>query len=187
MSDCSRIHFQELQDVYFSVLVSASRATGCILQCISISRINSQYQYQPCILQCISSVRHSVPVESRSSINYALYVSVLSASYSLEKNSGSGGGVQTSEDRERTCTDMHKELCTVALDWQQPMRNPSNRERCTGEVPKRQEQINKRESQTQYLTRFDNLPTSSGQGREILLIQVINYRLQFMRALPLNL
>jgi len=43
---------------------------------------------------------------------------------------------------------------------------PINRERHTREVPKRQEQINKKESQTQYLTRFDNLPTSSGQGRE---------------------
>ena len=40
---------------------------------------------------------------------------------------------------------------------------PINRERCTREIPKRQEQINKRESQTQYLTRFDNLSTSSGQ------------------------
>jgi len=52
-------------------------------------------------------------------------------------------------------------------------KTPTNRERYTREIPKRQEQLNMRESQTQYLTRFGNLPTSSGQGgeREILLIQ----------------
>ena len=43
---------------------------------------------------------------------------------------------------------------------------PTKRERYIREVPKRKEQLNKTESQTQYLTRFDNLPTSSGQGRE---------------------
>ena len=34
--------------------------------------------------------------------------------------------------------------------------------RCSKEVPKDKNKINKRESQTQYLTRFGNLPTSSG-------------------------
>ena len=43
----------------------------------------------------------------------------------------------------------------------------TNRDRCSGEVPTQQEQRNKRESKpTQYLTRFDNLPMSSRQGRE---------------------
>jgi len=41
-----------------------------------------------------------------------------------------------------------------------------------GDVPTRQEQRNNRESKpTQYLTTFSHLPTSSRQGREILLIQ----------------
>ena len=48
---------------------------------------------------------------------------------------------------------------------------PSNRERYTREVLKRQEQLNKSENQIEYLTRFGNLPTFSGQGRKILLIQ----------------
>ena len=64
---------------------------------------------------------------------------------------------------------------------------PTNRERYTREVPKRQEQLNKRESQTQYLTRFDNLPTSSGQGREILLIQQSITGYNSWGALPLYL
>ena len=40
------------------------------------------------------------------------------------------------------------------------------------DVPTRQEQRNNRESKSaQYLTRFGNLPASSGRGEEILLIQ----------------
>ena len=47
-----------------------------------------------------------------------------------------------------------------------------NRDKYNGEALTRQEQKNKRESKpTQYLTKFDNLPTSSGQGRDVLLIQ----------------
>ena len=80
------------------------------------------------------------------------------------------------------------------------MRNPNNTERYTGEVSKDKNKLNKRESQTQYLTRFGNLPTSSGQGRERDLIDsTINYNLfllqgisngnfsgiQYMRALAL--
>ena len=53
------------------------------------------------------------------------------------------------------------------------LRNPHQTETdAAGDIPTRQEQRNNREKQsTQYLTRFGNLPTSSGQGREILLIQ----------------
>ena len=42
----------------------------------------------------------------------------------------------------------------------------------TGDVPNMIRTENNKEKQsTQYLTRFGNVPTSSGQGREILLIQ----------------
>jgi len=41
-----------------------------------------------------------------------------------------------------------------------------------GDVPNMTRTENNREKQsTQYLTRFGNVPKSSGQGREILLIQ----------------
>ena len=40
------------------------------------------------------------------------------------------------------------------------------------------EQVNKeKKERTQDLTRFDNLPTSSGQGERVI-IELINYRLQ---------
>ena len=39
------------------------------------------------------------------------------------------------------------------------------------EVPKRQEKKQQERKQTQYLTRFDHLPTSLGQEKENLLIQ----------------
>ena len=43
-----------------------------------------------------------------------------------------------------------------------------------------QEQRNKRESKpTQYLTRFDNLPTSSGKGERDFIDSTINYNLFF--------
>jgi len=72
------------------------------------------------------------------------------------------------------------------------VRNPLIEIDAAGEVPTRQEQRNNRESKpTQYLTRFDNLPMFSGQGREILLIQQsiqantrgILLGIQYMRAL----
>ena len=40
-----------------------------------------------------------------------LFVSVLSALCSLENNLGPGGGVSNFRDRERTCMEMHEELC----------------------------------------------------------------------------
>ena len=50
---------------------------------------------------------------------------------------------------------------------QQPTRNPPMRDRCSQRCTHTTKQRNNRESKpTQYLTRFDNLPTSSGQGRE---------------------
>ena len=39
-------------------------------------------------------------------------------------------------------------------------------DRCRREVPTNQEQKKQERKQIQYLTRFGNLPTSSGQGRE---------------------
>jgi len=61
------------------------------------------------------------------------------------------------------------------------LRNPSNGDRRAGGVPTRQEQRNKRENKpTQYLIRFDNLPTSSGHKRERereFIDSTINYRL----------
>ena len=64
----------------------------------------------------------------------------------------------------------------------------TNTDRCSGEVPTRQKQRNKRESKsTQYLTRFSNLPTFSGQGERVF-IESINYRflvLQILGTLPL--
>ena len=78
------------------------------------------------------------------------------------------------------------------------MRNPPIEIDATEKYPYEKNRKNKRESKpTQYLMRFGNLPTSLGQGREILLIQqsiqVVPYfkkflreifsRVQFMRAL----
>ena len=60
---------------------------------------------------------------------------------------------------------------------QQPMRNPPIEIDTAEKYSQDQEQRNKRESKpTQYLTRFGNLPTSSGQGRELLIQQSITTR-----------
>jgi len=68
---------------------------------------------------------------------------------------------------------MYSSTNNVARRCKNQWGTPTNRERYTREVPKRQEQLNKRENQTQYLTRFSNLPTSSGQGGERDLIDSI--------------
>ena len=63
-------------------------------------------------------------------------------------------------------------IISVARAGQQPMRNPPIEIDAAKKYPHAQEQRNKRENRpTQNLTRFGNLPTSSGQGGEILLIQ----------------
>ena len=51
---------------------------------------------------------------------------------------------------------------------QQPARNPID---AAEKYLKNNKNKKQERKQTQYLTRFDNLPTSSEQGREILLFQ----------------
>ena len=65
----------------------------------------------------------------------------------------------------------HRICC--ARPWQQPLWEIHQTETdASGDVPNTIRIGNNREKQsTQYLTRFGDVPTSSGQGREILLIQ----------------
>ena len=58
------------------------------------------------------------------------------------------------------------------------LRNPNNGDRRSGKVPTRQEQRNKTENKpTQYLTRFDNLPSPRGKGDSDFIDSTINYNL----------
>jgi len=58
------------------------------------------------------------------------------------------------------------------------LRNPSNGDERAREVPTHQEKRNKRENKpTQYLMRFDNLPTSSSKGERDFIDSTINYNL----------
>ena len=60
---------------------------------------------------------------------------------------------------------------------QQLTRNPLIRIRCNREVPHDIKNKKRERKQTQYLTRFDNLPTSSGQGRESFIDLTTNINL----------
>ena len=70
---------------------------------------------------------------------------------------------------------------------QQPMRNPPIEIEAAEKYPYDQEQRNERENKsTQYLTRFDNLPRSSGQGGERSYwfnnqLQLVPYFKKFLR------
>ena len=69
-------------------------------------------------------------------------------------------------------------LIPLVARSEKPNEESTNRDRCSGEVPTRQEQRNKRENKPiQYLTRFDNLPTSLRQWRKRFIDSTINYNL----------
>ena len=54
----------------------------------------------------------------------------------------------------------------------------------TGDVTNTTRIENNREKQsTQYLTRFDNVPTSSGKGEKIFIDSVINYNLFLLQGI----